>query len=511
MSMSPPLPLHRLAVIAHAGDDVAVARQRIPAGSLINDNGAIFTVHAEIMDGHKLARRALASGEAVRRYGEVIGWATVPIAAGDHVHTHNLACGRRDSPFEPSLDARPVEPHPEERMRFFEGFKRPDGRVGTRNCVLVLSTVNCSASVCQMVRERFRDIGREYPNVDGVFAVTHPGGCGSAAHSEDHRILMRVLGGYARHPNAAAAVIVGLGCEKNLASTLVEDQGLQGIPCHAIQDLGGTGKTAEAVAAAVRQVLPRANACRRTRQPVSELVLATKCGGSDGNSGITANPALGWAVDELIRFGGTGVLGETPEICGAEHLLVRRAADPEVARKLIERVEWWQQWCRLFGVSLDANPSPGNIAAGITTLFEKSLGAILKGGTTPLRQVVRYAEPISSRGLVFMDTPGYDPASVTGLIAGGATVVAFTTGCGSVFGSTLVPTIKLASTSGLFRRMEQDMDIDCGPILAGAPLEAVGASVFEKLIAIASGERTKSETLGIGEAEFVPWALGPVL
>ena len=511
MSMSPPLPLHRLAVIAHAGDDVAVARQRIPAGSLINDNGAIFTVHAEIMDGHKLARRALASGEAVRRYGEVIGWATVPIAAGDHVHTHNLACGRRDSPFEPSLDARPVEPQPEERMRFFEGFKRPDGRPGTRNCVLVLSTVNCSASVCQMVRERFRDIGREYPNVDGVFAVTHPGGCGSAAHSEDHRILMRVLGGYTRHPNTAASVIVGLGCEKNLASTLVEDQGLQGIPCHAIQDLGGTGKTVEAVAAAVRRLLPRANACRRTRQPVSELVLATKCGGSDGNSGITSNPALGWAVDELIRHGGTAVLGETPEICGAEHLLVRRAADPEVARKLIERVEWWQQWCRLFGVSLDANPSPGNIAAGITTLFEKSLGAILKGGTTPLRQVVRYAEPISSRGLVFMDTPGYDPASVTGLIAGGATVVAFTTGCGSVFGSTLVPTIKLASTSGLFRRMEQDMDIDCGPILAGAPLEAVGASVFEKLIAVASGERTKSEALGIGEAEFVPWALGPVL
>jgi len=306
-------------------------------------------------------------------------------------------------------------------------------------------------------------------------------------------------------------VIVGLGCEKNLASTLVEDQGLQGIPCHAIQDLGGTGKTVEAVAAAVRRLLPRANACRRSRQPVSELVLATKCGGSDGNSGITANPALGWAVDKLIRFGGTGVLGETPEICGAEHLLLRRAADPEVARKLIERVEWWQQWCRLFGVSLDANPSPGNIAAGITTLFEKSLGAILKGGTTPLRQVVRYAEPISSRGLVFMDTPGYDPASVTGLIAGGATVVAFTTGCGSVFGSTLVPTIKLASTSGLFRRMEQDMDIDCGPILAGAPLEAVGASVFEKLIAVASGERTKSEALGIGEAEFVPWALGPVL
>jgi altronate hydrolase len=243
MSMSPPLSLHRLAVIAHAGDDVAVARQRIPAGSLINDNGAIFTTRVETMDGHKLARRALASGEAVRRYGEIIGWATAPIAAGDHVHTHNLACGRRDSPFEPSVNVRPVKPHPEERMRFFEGFTRPDGRVGTRNCVLVLSTVNCSASVCQMVWERFRGIGREYPNVDGVFAVTHPGGCGSAAHSEDHRILMRVLGGYARHPNTAASVIVGLGCEKNLASTLVEDQGLRDIPCRAIQDLGGTGKT----------------------------------------------------------------------------------------------------------------------------------------------------------------------------------------------------------------------------------------------------------------------------
>jgi altronate hydrolase len=511
MSMSPSLPLHRLAEIAHVDDDVAVARQRIPAGCLINDNGAIFSALAEITAGHKLARRALASGEPVRRYGEIIGWATAPIAAGDHVHTHNLACGQREVAFEPSINARPVEPHPKEKMRFFEGFKRPDGRVGTRNCVLVLSTVNCSASVCQMVRERFRDIGREYPNVDGVFAVTHPGGCGSAARSEDHRILMRVLGGYARHPNTAASVIVGLGCEKNLASTLVADQGLQGIPCHAIQDLGGTGTTVDAVAAAVRLLLPRANACRRTREPVSELVLATKCGGSDGNSGITANPALGWAVDELIRHGGTAVLGETPEICGAEHLLIRRAADPEVARELIERVEWWQKWCGLFGVSLDANPSPGNIDAGITTLFEKSLGAILKGGTTPLRRVVRYAEPISSRGLVFMDTPGYDPVTVTGLIAGGATVVAFTTGCGSVFGSTLVPTIKLATTSDLFRRMRQDMDVDCGPILAGVPLGAVGASVLEKVIAVASGERTKSETLGIGEAEFLPWSLGPVL
>lgn len=505
------VPLDRLAVVAHAEDDVAVARQPIPAGTLFNDNGADFSALADIPAGHKVARKARASGEPVRRYGEVIGWATAPIAAGDHVHTGNLACGQREVPFEPSTNARPTASSPSERTLFFEGFKRADGKVGTRNCILVLSTVNCSASVCHMVRERFRDVGRDYPNVDGVFAVTHPGGCGSAAHTEDHQILMRVLGGYARHPNTAASVIVGLGCEKNLASTLVEDQGLQGTACHAIQDLGGTAKTVEEVAAAVRRLLPRANASRRTREPVSELVLAVKCGGSDGYSGITANPALGWAADELVRQGGTAVLGETPEICGAEHLLARRAADPRIAGQLLERVEWWRQWCRLFGVSLDANPSPGNIEAGITTLFEKSLGAILKGGTTPVRQVVRYAEPIGSRGLVFMDTPGYDPVSVTGLIAGGATVVAFTTGCGSVFGSTLVPTIKLATTSGLFRRLRQDMDVDCGSILAGAALEAVGASVFQKVIAVASGERTKSEALGLGEAELLPWSLGPVL
>jgi altronate hydrolase len=509
--MKSSVPLDRLAVVAHAEDDVAVARQPIPAGTLFNDNGTDFSTLADIPAGHKLARKARASGEPIRRYGEVIGWATAPIAAGDHVHTGNLASGQREVPFEPSTNARPIASSFAERTLFFEGFKRADGKVGTRNCVLVLSTVNCSASVCHMVRERFREVGRDYPNVDGVFAVTHPGGCGSAAHTEDHRILMRVLGGYARHPNTAASVLVGLGCEKNLASTLVEDQGLQGTPCHAIQDLGGTAKTVEEVAAAVRRLLPRANASRRTREPVSELVLAVKCGGSDGYSGITANPALGWAADELVRHGGTAVLGETPEICGAEHLLVRRAADPRIAGQLLERVEWWRQWCRLFGVSLDANPSPGNIEAGITTLFEKSLGAILKGGTTPVRQVLRYAEPIGSRGLVFMDTPGYDPVSVTGLIAGGATVVAFTTGCGSVFGSTLVPTIKLATTSGLFRRLRQDMDVDCGSILAGAALEAVGASVFQKAIAVASGERTKSEALGLGEAEFLPWSLGPVL
>lgn len=501
-------------VVLHPDDDVAVALRPLFAGTAIPLDGGTLAVRAAVPAGHKVARRDVEAGRPVRRYGQPIGTATARIAAGDPVHTHNLAlrgAGRAEDASAAGADARPVAFHPPEAVRTFLGFRRPDGRAGTRNCILVVPTVNCSAAVCLMVRDRFRDVRRDFPNVDAVHALPHPGGCGSKILSEDHRTLMRVLGGYCRHPNAAASVLVGLGCEKNPPSILVPDQRLEGVPVFSIQERGGTRATVDAVAEAVRAALPRADAARRVPIPVSELVLATNCGGSDSHSGITANPALGRAVDELVRFGGTGVLAETTEILGAEHLLVRRAADRAVAEKLLERIRWWQRWCALFGTDLEANPSPGNIASGITTLFEKSLGGISKGGTTPLRDVVRYAEPIGSRGLVFMDTPAYDPVSVTGLVAGGATVVAFTTGCGSVYGSALVPTVKLSSTSDLFRRMEGDMDVDCGTVLAGEPLEEAGRRVFERVLAAASGERTKSEVLGLGEVEFLPWILGPVV
>jgi altronate hydrolase len=381
----------------------------------------------------------------------------------------------------------------------------------------VVSTVNCSASVSQFVKQRFADVSREFPNVDGVIAITHKSGCAIEQDGEDHEALQRVLAGYARHANVAAYVVIGLGCEVNQASVMVERQGLRlpmakdgRPPIVTIQESGGIRKAVERAVGEVARLLPFANEARRTPQPVSEITIATNCGGSDGNSGITANPALGWAVDELVRYGGTGVLAETPETYGAEHLLVRRAVSPEVAQKLLDRYKWWEWYCR--GIEkMDNNPAPGNKAGGITTVLEKSLGGIAKGGTTPLNEVVLYGERITKRGFVFMDTPGHDPVSITGLVAGGCNVICFTTGRGSVFGSKPVPSLKLATNSAVYRHMQEDMDIDCGVILDGVPLETVGRQIFEEVVAVASGKKTKSELMGVGEEEFAPWIMGPVM
>jgi altronate hydrolase len=360
-------------------------------------------------------------------------------------------------------------------------------------------------------------VQRDYPNVDGVLAFTHKSGCAMQHSGEDHRALERVLAGYARHPNVAAYVVIGLGCEVNQAAQMVERQKMTlplredgRPPVVTIQESGGVRKAVERASDEIARLLPLANQARRTRQPVSEIVLATNCGGSDGNSGITANPALGWAVDELVRYGGTGVLAETPETYGAEQLLVRRAVSREVAQKLLDRYKWWEWYCR--GIEkMDNNPAPGNKAGGITTVLEKSLGGIAKGGTTPLVDVYHYAERITERGFVFMDTPGHDPVSVTGLVAGGCNVVCFTTGRGSVFGCKPAPSLKLATNSAVFRHMEEDMDIDCGVILDGVPLETVGRQIFEEVVAVASGKKSKSEAQGIGDEEFAPWIIGPVM
>jgi altronate hydrolase len=503
--------LRAKALILHPDDDVVIAKAPIAAGTVLEDGGERIEVQCDVRPGHKIARRARAQAEAVRRYGQVIGFATQPIAQGEHVHTHNLAVADYQREYEVGVDVRPVDYYPVERMRHFDGFARADGRVGTRNYVAVISTVNCSASVCQFIRERFRDVQRTYPYVDGVIAITHKSGCGTKLFGEDHEALMRVLGGYARHPNVAAYVLIGLGCEVNQTLPFIDRQRLGRPTVISIQESGGVRKTIEAGVKAVEQLLPVANEARRSRQPVSELILATNCGGSDGNSGITANPALGWAVDELVRYGGTGVLAETSEIYGAEHLLIRRAVDEGVAKKLIDRFKWWEYYCRVLGAEMDNNPAPGNKAGGLTTVFEKSLGGVTKGGTTPLQDVFLYAEPISTRGFVFMDTPGHDPVSVTGLVAGGANVVVFTTGRGSVFGAKPVPSIKLATNSLVYRNMEDDMDINCGVILEGTPLPAVGRQIFEEVVAVASGKKTKSELAGVGEEEFAPWIIGPVL
>lgn len=507
------------AILLHPADDVVIAKENLAAQAEVHAAGIRLQLLQEIRAGHKIARHRVARGSPLRRYGQVIGYATVDIEAGEHVHVHNLEIGYSERSYEPGAEARPVAFYPPEEQRHFAGFARPDGRVGTRNYVAIISTVNCSASVSQFARDRLGDVTRDFPNVDGVIALTHASGCGQVSDGEDHRMLERVLAGYARHPNVAAYVVVGLGCEVNQAPALIERHKLSlsnlrapaAPPLITIQQAGGVRKAVDATVDAVTKLLPQANAARRTQQPVSALVVATNCGGSDSNSGITANPALGWAVDEIVRHGGTGVLAETTEIYGAEHLLVRRARSHAVAQKLLARIAWWKAHLAARGAEMNNNPAPGNKAGGLSTVLEKSLGGITKAGTTPLNEVFEYAERITAKGLVYMDTPGHDPVSVTGLVAGGSNIVCFTTGRGSVLGSKPTPTIKLASNTPLYLRMQDDMDIDCGVILDGASVAEVGRRIFDEIVAVASGSKTKSELSGVGEAEFAPWLMGPVL
>ena len=337
---------------------------------------------------------------------------------------------------------------------------------------------------------------------------------------EDHRQLVRTLSGFARHPNIGAYVVIGLGCETSQASFLMENGGLVQLGGAAmsssaplvvnIQEEGGIAKTVKRVTAALRELLPEVNRAQRVPIPVSEIMLGLECGGSDGNSGITANPALGYCSDLLVAAGGTACLSEVTEIYGGEHLLTRRSVSREVGEALLERIRWWIEYTGKFGERIDINPSVGNKKGGLTTIYEKSLGAIAKGGTTALRAVYKYAEPIREKGFVIMDTPGYDPASVTGMVAGGCNVVCFTTGRGSCYGCKPVPTIKIATNTPMFNRMVDDMDINAGRILDGATIEEVGREIFEDVIAVASGKPTKSEAQGIGDEEFCPWTWGPV-
>jgi altronate dehydratase len=496
------------ALVLREGDDVAVARRPIRAGTALHGVAA----RQDIPPGHKVALRAIPPGAPVRKYGQVIGFASAPIAPGDHVHVHNVEVKSFEREYAFGAEARPLPPAP---PRTFMGYLRPDGRVGTRNYVAVISSVNCSASVSRLVAERFRgpDLRREFPNVDGVVAFSPKGGC-IEPPGEPKAILRRVMAGFARHPNVSGFVMIGLGCEGNRIDLIREEHGLDAVePAPAflsIQGTGGTLRTVEAAAAAVRKLLPSADAPRRTPQAASRLVMALNCGGSDGHSGITANPALGVASDALVRQGGTSVLAETPEIYGAEHLLARRAVSRAVGEKLAGVIRWWEEHLRAHGASFDNNPSPGNREGGLTTIYEKSLGAVAKGGQAPLAAVYRYAEPVEAPGLCFMDTPGYDPVSMTGLVAGGCTVAGFTTGRGSVFGLNPVPCIRIASNTPLFERLGEDMDIDAGTILDGTEtVEEVGRRIFEKVLSVAGGERTKGELAGVGDEEFAPWTLGP--
>ena len=512
----------RRAVLLRGDDNVAVAARPIPKGFALTVGGRSVEVREPITLGHKVALVDIAIGEPVRKYGQIIGFASKPIPRGGWVHVHNLKADLFERDYAYSSEAAPAQPPFEDRT--FRGFLRPDGRVGTRNYVAVISAVNCSASTSRAVAEQFRDSEwkREFPNVDGVFAITHKGGCGIPTRGADHIQLERVLAGFANHPNVAACVLVGLGCEVSQARELVEVYDLVS-PGSAksserrrprvinIQEQGGITKTIEATVRAVREVLPEANAFVRTEQPASKLCLAMECGGSDGNSGVTANPALGVAADLLVAQGGTAVLGETSEIYGAEHLLTRRAVRREVGEKLVERIKWWEWYAGIFGAELNNNPSPGNKEGGLTTIYEKSLGALAKAGSSPLVDVVGFAERVDGPGLVFMDTPGFDPICTTGLVAGGANVLVFTTGRGSVLGLKPTPCIKLATNTPMYDRMIDDMDINAGTILEGESVEDAGRRLFELVLEVADGTKTKSEAAGIGEEEFAPWFIGPQL
>jgi len=493
-------------------DNVVTATRTLEAGTAVDD----VVTTAIIPRNHKLASRDIKAGEAVRKYAQVIGYATEEIAAGGHVHTHNVEFRNTEEDYEISTDLRPAVPVAEAARDSFMGYRRENGRVGTRNYIGILTSVNCSATAARMIASAFgpEEMAR-YPNVDGVVAFVHGTGCGMAGQGEGFEALQRVMWGYARNPNHGGVLMVGLGCEMNQIDWLLEAYGLKQGPLFKtmnIQDSMGLAKTVEAGIAMVREMLPEVNRATREPCPASELMVALQCGGSDALSGVTANPALGYACDLLVAQGGTGVLAETPEIYGAEHLLIRRAIDDATGKRLIGLIDWWQDYTARNRGSMDNNPSPGNKKGGLTTILEKSLGAASKGGTTPLTGVFKYAEPVTARGFTFMDSPGYDPASVTGQIASGCNLVTFTTGRGSAFGSKPSPCIKIATNTEMYERLISDMDINAGAMLTeGQSLEEKGREIYNMLLTVASGTPSKSEAQGLGDYEFVPWQIGATM
>ncbi|MEM5494690.1 altronate dehydratase family protein [Hoeflea sp. AS16] len=494
-------------------DNVIIALKDLASGATVL--GLDIPLAGAVARGHKIATRPIAEGEKVIRYGQTIGVATQAIAPGEHVHVHNLGMGGHAEAQEFSTEVRPL-PEPAEK-RHFMGYHRADGSVGTRNYLGILTSVNCSGSVARFIAEASEKQGwlDAFENVDGIVPIVHGTGCGMSGNDEGYDTLFRTLQGYARNPNFAGILLLGLGCEVMQVPDLVGRGRMRAdgnIRYMTIQQSGGTRKTIERGIEQLKEMAEVANKITRAPAGLEHLMIGMQCGGSDGYSGITANPALGAASDLLVAHGGTTILSETSEIYGAEHLLTRRAVTPEVGKKIVERIHWWEDYAARNGGEMDNNPSPGNKKGGLTTILEKSLGAVAKGGTAPLTQVYKFAEQVTERGFVFMDSPGYDPCSVTGQIASGANLIAFTTGRGSVSGYKPTPCIKLATNSEMYGRMSEDMDINCGDIITdGVSLEAKGREIFELFLRVASGEETKSEQLGFGGAEFVPWQMGAVM
>ena len=505
---------NRLSIRLHPADNVVTARIDMLASTVID--GEDVSAASPIPSGHKIATRPIKKGEEIRKYDQVIGFATQDVAAGEHVHVHNVEMKDFDRDYQFCEGVTPTAFVPEGERRTFEGYVRSNGRVGTRNYIGILTSVNCSATAAKYIADAVSDeLMAKHPTVDGVVALTHSTGCGMAGAGEGYANLQRVLWGFAQHPNFAGILMVGLGCEVNQIDFLLEAYGLERgskFQTMTLQDTGGTRKTVARGLDLITDMLPEAGKAKRQTVPVSELTLALQCGGSDAYSGMTANPALGAAATLLVQNGGTAVLAETPEIYGAEHLLTRRAVTREVGEKLVERIKWWEDYCERNGGEMNNNPSPGNKAGGLTTILEKSLGAAAKGGVTNLCGVYNYAERIDAKGFVFMDSPGYDPCSITGQVASGSNVVAFTTGRGSCYGCKPAPSLKLATNTTMYRRMEEDMDINCGEVLdEDLSIEAMGERIFDKVVRTASGEPTKSEELGIGDNEFIPWQIGATM
>ncbi len=521
------------AILLREGDDVAVAKRKIGAGTVLSTPNGTVQVATDVPAGHKFAMQPVKNGAPVVKYGQIIGYATTDIRAGDHVHTKNLGFGAGQGSgsgdalaldYEYCTAIPTVEYYGADRSRTFPGFLRKDGRVGTRNYVGLVSTVNCSASTVLAIADRFRgdEALKDFPGVDGVIPFAHKGGCGQHLGGADYVQLQRTLAGMADHPNVGSYLIAGLGCEVNQAMAMMQHGGLitaeqllAGKPelptTIIIQDEGGFRKAVNRGVEETLKLLKRASQAKRTEQPIAGMVVGTNCGGSDGNSGITANPAVGVAGDEFVRHGAGWVLAETSETYGAEHLLTRRAVSREVGEKLVALMRWWEWYTGMWGASIDANPSPGNKEGGLTTIYEKSLGALAKGGSMPLVEVYKFAEKIDKKGFAFMDTPGHDPVSITGLGAGGCNLIVFTTGRGSCSGFKPAPILKIATNTALFNRMPEDMDIDAGVVLSGVSIHDLGLQIFEELIAVAGGKKTLSEQQGLGEAEFAPWLLGPVM
>lgn len=515
------MPTHSAqALRLHDDDPLIIAAQDLQSGTqvLLEGENPVTLVDA-VPKAHKIATRSINAGDPVRRYGQVIGFASQAIAPGAHIHSHNLEMGDHkawsNGASSQTADALPTLLPP--AVRTFQGFHRPDGQVGTRNYLGVVTSVNCSGSVARFIADAALRSGllNDFPNIDGIAPIVHGTGCGMANDDEGYDQLFRTLSGYIQHPNFGGVLLVGLGCEMMQVSDLVGRDRPRtdgSFRYMTIQQSGGTARTVERGVAMLRELAEVANTATRAPAGIDKLVLGLQCGGSDGYSGITANPALGHASDLIVAGGGTTILSETPEIYGAEHLLTARAAAPAVADDLLERIDWWERYTAMHGGKMDNNPSPGNKRGGLTTILEKSLGAVAKGGSAPLSAVVKYGAPLTTNGFIFMDSPGYDPCSVTGQIASGANLVAFTTGRGSVSGYVPTPCLKLATNSEMYDRMADDMDINCGDILTdGISLADKGASILDQLVAVASGEKTKSERQGFGGVEFVPWQLGAVM